>query len=549
MLFTSYEFLGFLAVLFLLYYLIPKKYQWMLLLAASYVFYFMAGAYCLVYILITTVTVYLLGCRIEDLREKQSAYLKEHKAELGKEEKKAYKNGIKKRQWRILLIGLLINLGILAGVKYTNFAIYNVNLALHSFGSIRQFDFLDIALPMGISFYTFQALGYIIDVYRGTSRAERNPFKFALFVSFFPQLVQGPISRFQDLSKTLYAEHSFDAKEVSFGLERILWGFFKKLVIADRILVGVNEIVKNPESYGGAYVFVGMMFYALELYADFTGGIDITIGAAQVLGIRITENFNRPYFSKSIKEYWRRWHITMGTWFTDYIFYPISVCKPMLKFSKFSREHFGEVIGKRMPVYLSSFAVWLATGIWHGASWNFVVWGLGNWVVIMISQELMPLYQKFHEKVNGAVNRNRAAGGELEKGGFRLENNGFYRLFQILRTILLMSCLRSFDCYRDVPLTFRMFGSMFTGGNWHILWDGSLLGLGLAPVDYWVLAVGTALLIAVSLIQRRGSVREKIAAKPYPVRFVIWYGLFLTVLLMGAYGIGYDASQFIYNQF
>lgn len=543
MLFTSYEFLGFLAVLFLLYYLIPKKYQWMLLLAASYVFYFMAGAYCLVYILITTVTVYLLGCRIEDLREKQSAYLKEHKAELGKEEKKAYKNGIKKRQWRILLIGLLINLGILAGVKYTNFAIYNVNLALHSFGSIRQLDFLDIALPMGISFYTFQALGYIIDVYRGTSRAERNPFKFALFVSFFPQLVQGPISRFQDLSKTLYAEHSFDAKEVSFGLERILWGFFKKLVIADRILVGVNEIVKNPESYGGAYVFVGMMFYALELYADFTGGIDITIGAAQVLGIRITENFNRPYFSKSIKEYWRRWHITMGTWFTDYIFYPISVCKPMLKFSKFSREHFGEVIGKRMPVYLSSFAVWLATGIWHGASWNFVVWGLGNWVVIMISQELMPLYQKFHEKVNGAVNRNRAA------GGFRLENNGFYRLFQILRTILLMSCLRSFDCYRDVPLTFRMFGSMFTGGNWHILWDGSLLGLGLAPVDYWVLAVGTALLIAVSLIQRRGSVREKIAAKPYPVRFVIWYGLFLTVLLMGAYGIGYDASQFIYNQF
>ena len=296
-------------------------------------------------------------------------------------------------------------------------------------------------------------------------------------------------------------------------------------------------------------MFAGMMFYALELYADFTGGIDITIGVAQALGIRITENFNRPYFSKSIKEYWRRWHITMGTWFTDYIFYPISVCKPMLKFSKFSREHFGEVIGKRMPVYLSSFAVWLATGIWHGASWNFVVWGLGNWAVIMISQEFMPLYQKFHDKVNGAVNRKRTKDRPLEKGGFRLENNSFYRLFQILRTILLMSCLRSFDCYRDVPLTFRMFGSMFTGGNWHILWDGSLLGLGLGPVDYWILAAGTALLIAVSLIQRRGSVREKIAAKPYPVRFAVWYGLFLIVLLMGAYGIGYDASQFIYNQF
>lgn len=543
MLFTSYEFLGFLLILFLLYYLIPKKGQWMLLLGASYLFYFMAGAYCLLYILVTTVTVYLLGRKMEDLRQEQTGYLKAHKGEIGKEEKKAYKNAIKKRQWRALVFGLLINLGILAVVKYTNFAIYNVNLTLHFFGSAGQLDFLDIALPMGISFYTFQALGYLIDVYRGTVEAERNPFRFALFVSFFPQLVQGPISRFHDLGGTLYAEHSFDGKAVSFGLQRILWGFFKKLVIADRMLVAVNEIIRNPESYGGGFVFAGMMFYALELYADFTGGIDITIGVAQALGITVTENFNRPYFSKSIKEYWRRWHITMGTWFTDYIFYPISVCKPMLKFSKFSREHFGEVIGKRMPVYLSSFAVWFATGIWHGASWNFIVWGLGNWAVIMISQEFAPLYQKFHEKINGLVNRNR------EQGQFLLENNSFYRLFQILRTLLLMSCLRSFDCYRDVPLTFRMFGSMFTDRNWRVLWDGSLLELGLSPLDYGILAAGVVLLVIVSLVQRKGSVRERIAAKSYPVRFAVWFGLFLTVLLMGAYGVGYDASQFIYNQF
>lgn len=544
MLFTSYEFLGFLLILFPLYYMIPKKRQWMLLLGASYLFYFMAGAYCLLYILVTTVTVYLLGRKVEDLRQEQAGYLKAHKGEIGKEEKKAYKNAIKKRQWRALVFGLLINLGILAVVKYTNFAIYNVNLTLHFFGSAGQLDFLDIALPMGISFYTFQALGYLIDVYRGTVEAERNPFRFALFVSFFPQLVQGPISRFHDLGGTLYAEHSFDGKAVSFGLQRILWGFFKKLVIADRMLVAVNEIIRNPESYGGGFVFAGMMFYALELYADFTGGIDITIGVAQALGIKVTENFNRPYFSKSVKEYWRRWHITMGTWFTDYIFYPISVCKPMLKFSKFSREHFGEVIGKRMPVYLSSFAVWFATGIWHGASWNFIVWGLGNWAVIMISQEFAPLYQKFHEKINGLVNRNR----ERERK-FLLENNSFYRLFQILRTLLLMSCLRSFDCYRDVPLTFRMFGSMFTERNWRVLWDGSLLELGLSPLDYGILAAGVVLLVIVSLVQRKGSVRERIAAKSYPVRFAVWFGLFLTVLLMGAYGVGYDASQFIYNQF
>ena len=207
------------------------------------------------------------------------------------------------------------------------------------------------------------------------------------------------------MAETLYQEHSFDAKNVCYGLQRILWGFFKKLVIADRILTAVNEIIRNPDEYAGAYVFVGMMFYALELYADFTGGIDVTIGVAEVLGIRLTENFNRPFFSKSIKEYWNRWHITMGTWFTDYIFYPISVCGPMLKLSKFSRKKLGENLGKRVPIYLSSFVVWFATGIWHGASWNFIVWGLGNWVVIMISQELEPLYAKFHAKFHLQSNR------------------------------------------------------------------------------------------------------------------------------------------------
>lgn len=202
----------------------------------------------------------------------------------------------------------------------------------------------------------------------------------------------------------------------------------------------------------------------------------------------------------------------------------------MLKLSKFSREHFGETIGKRIPVYLSSFAVWLATGIWHGASWNFVVWGLGNWVVIMVSQEMEPLYRKFHDK-------------------FHLGKKRGYQLFQIIRTILLMSCLRTFDCYRDVPLTFKMFGTMFTAGNWNILWNGSLLQLGMSITDYVILAVGMMMLIAVSMLQRTGSVRQKIAAKPYVLRVVVWYGLFLAVLLMGAYGIGYDASQFIYNQF
>lgn len=530
MLFTSYRFLEFILILFLLYYILPAKWQWKLLLGASFLFYFYAGpAYC-VYILVTIVTTWFAGCRIRAAHERRDRWLKENRESLSKEEKKSYKAGIKRRTWGWTLGCLLFNLGILAVVKYTNFAIANINAVLEAVGNGKPLGFLNIIVPLGISFYTFQSMGYIIDVYRGTVEAEKNPFRFALFVSFFPQLIQGPISRFGDLSKTLFEPHPFDKKTVSLGLQRILWGFFKKLVIADRMLVGVNSLIHGTDIYQGAYVFVGMLFYALELYADFTGGIDITIGIAQALGIRVTENFERPYFSKNIKEYWNRWHITMGSWFTDYIFYPISVCKPMLKLSKFSRNHFGEVIGKRVPVYLSSFVVWFATGIWHGASWNFIVWGLGNWLVIMVSQELDPLYEKFH-------------------GRFHVKDRFAFRLFQVVRTVLLMSCLRLFDCYRDVPLTFRMFGSMFSRGNWSILWNGALLDIGLSAVDYLVLLAGLILLIMVSLLQRRGSVREKIAGLPYWGRFALWYGLFLAVLLAGAYGVGYDSSQFIYNQF
>lgn len=530
MLFTSYSFLFFCAIVFCVYYTIPKKGQGRFLLAASYVFYLAAGPKFLLYIVFTTVTTFLIGRKLSGLKEVQAAYLQEHKAELSREEKKSYKAAGKKKQWRWLLLCLFLNLGVLAVVKYTNFTIANINAVIRLTGGSRELSFLDIMLPLGISFYTFQSLGYIIDVYRDKYPAEKSLWRFALFVSFFPQLVQGPISRYDDLARTLLAEHEFDGRQFSFGLQRILWGYFKKLVVADRILTGVNTLIQDPQTYQGAYVFAGMLFYALELYADFTGGIDITIGIAQALGIEVKENFQRPFFSKSVKEYWRRWHITMGTWFSDYIFYPISVCNPMLKFSKFARKHFGETIGKRMPVYVSSFAVWFATGIWHGASWNFIVWGLGNWVVLMISQELEPFYRWFHRK-------------------WKVGGTFGFKCFQIVRTVLLMSCLRMFDCYRDVPLTFKMFGTMFTAGNWNVLWNGSLLAVGLSAADYVVLLIGLAVMVTVSLLQRRGSVRERIAAKPQAVRFALWYGLFLLVLLWGAYGIGYDASQFIYNQF
>lgn len=529
MLFTSYSFLLFLLILFVIYYTIPKRFQWMLLLVASYIFYGLAGLHFLFFIATTTVSTYIVSRKIGGLQQYQQQYLHDHPA-LDKRAVNEFKAEIKKRKWKWLLACLLLNLGILAVMKYTNFMISNINYIAKAFGSDHMLSFWNVAVPLGISFYTFQTMSYIIDVYRGKYPPEKNLFKLALFVSFFPQLIQGPISRYNDLSKTLYNEHSFDIRNVKFGLQRILWGFFKKLVIADQLLVAVNTIIRDSESYSGAFVFVGMIFYAFQLYADFTGGIDITIGIAQVLGIKVQENFIRPYFSKSIAEYWRRWHISMGSWFRDYVFYPLSVSKPLLKFSKYTRSKFGEGIGKRIPVYIPILTLWFTTGIWHGASWNFIVWGLLNGVVIIISQELQPFYHWFHNK-------------------FPVKHTFYFRLFQVGRTFLLMSSLRMLDCYRDVPLTFKMFGSMFTDWNYEVLFNGALLNLGLSMENYIVIFVALVVVLIVSLIQRTGSVREKLEKQPVFVRYATMYALIIATLVFGAYGVGYDATQFIYNQF
>jgi len=528
--FTSYSFIIFLTILFITYYLIPKKFQWRLLLGASYLFYCFAGVKYVLYILITTISTYLISHKIGKLQKVQADYIKLHKSEISKEERKAYKASIKSIEWKWLLLCLLSNFGILAVVKYADFVILNINLISQEMGNQGQLSFWKIALPLGISFYTFQTMGYIIDVYRGKYPPERNLFKLALFVSFFPQLIQGPISRFDDLSKTLFEEHSYNSRNLTFGLQRITWGFFKKLVIADRILVAVNTIIRDTETYQGAFVFIGMLFYAFELYADFTGGIDITIGIAQVFGIKVKENFERPYFSKSILEYWRRWHITLGTWFKEYVFYPVSVCKPMLNLSKYSRKHFGEAIGKRLPVYISTIVVWFVTGLWHGANWNFIVWGLMNCAVILISQELNPFYKWFHNK-------------------FNVKTTFLFRLFQVVRTVLLMSSIRLFDCYRDVPLTFKMFGTMFTKFDINVFFNGALMNLGLQMADYIVLLFSFVIILTVSLLQRRGSIRENMERSQGFIPYLVYYTLLISILIFGAYGVGYNASQFIYNQF
>ncbi len=528
--FVSFEFILFLGLLFAAYYLIPKRYQWMLLLAASYLFYSFAGLQFMAYLLITTGSTYLIGRQLQRLRDREKQWFSEHQAGLSRQEKRSFRDKARSVRWRWLLLCLLINFGLLGVLKYGNFTIGNINALLQVFGSGKTLTFMNLALPLGISFYTFQSMGYVIDVHRGKYPAERNIFRLALFVSFFPQLIQGPISRYDDLAQSLYQPHGFDRQAVSYGLQRILWGYFKKMVIADRIVVAVSTIIGDPQQYQGSYVLIAMVYYAVQLYADFTGGIDITIGIAQMLGIKVTENFQRPFFAKSITEYWRRWHITLGTWFKEYLFYPISVSQPMLRLSGWARKHLGDAVGKRLPVYLATILVWLTTGIWHGASWNFVAWGMANCLVILVSQEMIPLYRRFHAR-------------------FSVQQTTWFRLFQVTRMFWIMCSIRIFDIYRDIGTALSMYTSVFTRFKLEVFTDGSLLQLGLNRADYLVLLAGIVLLAVVSLVQRSGGVRERIRQRPFALRYALYSLLLIAILLFGAYGIGYDSTQFIYNQF
>ena len=305
MVFFSVAFLIFVLLTAAVYFLVPKKVRWCVLLFSSLVFYWL-NSRLLVFVLIGTALVtFLFGRWIDAVNAKGKAELAERKELTGKE-KKAFKDAVKKKTRRILVLGIILVLGTLLFLKYFNFFGSNINSLLGIFRVGAVIPTLQLLLPLGISFYTLQAIAYLTDIYRGKVEADRNPCKFLLFMSFFPQIVQGPIARHKQLAAQLYEGHGFDYRRVTFGLQLILWGFFKKLVIADRLAAPVAEIFANYTRYHGLMVFLGAAFYGLQVYTDFSGGMDIARGVAQIFGIGLEENFTQPYFASSIEDFWRR---------------------------------------------------------------------------------------------------------------------------------------------------------------------------------------------------------------------------------------------------
>lgn len=527
MLINSLSFVAFVAVVVLLYFIVPKKIKWIVLLLASYTFYWISSNKLIIFILITTISIYIGALLINNIDKK----VKEHVKNIeNKEEKKKIKNKAKTNKKLVVLAMVLINFGILIGLKYSNFIVGNLNSLFHL--SI-ELPFKKIILPLGISYYTLQAISYVIDVYRGKYEADKNLGRVALFVAFFPQIVEGPIGRYDDLAYKLYEPHNFDYKTAKFGIQLMLWGYFKKMVIADRAALFVNEVFAHYEQYAGLPIFLAVVFYTVQIYAEFSGCMDIVRGTAQIMGINMAENFERPFFSKSVQEFWRRWHITLGKWLKDYVFYPVSLSKVTLKLTNFSKKIFRNTyIAKLIPAIFSLFFVWLGNGIWHGASWKYIFYGLYYYIIMVMGMLLEPLGNKLVEKLK--INRDCFS----------------YHLWQMIRTTgFVLIGMLIFRAHR-LKVAFKMFLSMFTLQNMEMLFNGKLYKIGFGTADFVVLIIGIVTMFIISLLQEKGyNIREKISKQNLVFRWSLYYIIIFAIIILGIYGPGYKISDFIYGQF
>ena len=522
------SFICFLLTVLVLYYVVPKKTQWIVLLAASCVFYLSFGAKYILYILTDSLLIYVSARQMNKIDEKQRQAVR---AVEDRASKKAVKAQFQSKKKRLLICTLIAVFGILVAVKYSVFLYRQIC----SLGSLLLLppgffpEYRGLVAPIGFSFYTFQSTGYLLDVYWKKYESEKNYARFLLFVSFFPQIIQGPINRFDHLSDQLFAQHAFDYHRFSYGCQRMVWGFLKKTVVADRISPYLSDIFANYTNSSGLNLLCAAFMYSVQIYADFSGYMDIFCGFCEILGIDMAENFERPYFSKSVAEYWRRWHITLGAWFKDYLYYPIALSRFAQNSSKRAKKRFGQHIGKNTPAIIALVLVWFLTGLWHGASWAYIAWGGLNGFFIIFSMLFEPLY----DKAKSALHIR--------------ESSRMWHAFQVLRTFCLVTMIKVFPEVGTFSDGVGFFGSMIR--NMRIptgVWD--ILPAPKGSLDYPCLALMVALMFTVSVIQRKRSVRDYLHEKPVVLRWGVYLCAVLILLLLGGSVEG-TGGGFMYAQF
>ena len=490
---SSVCFLAFVCVTALLYFALPKNKRFIVLLAASYIYYLAAGPKLVFFLLFSTLITFSGGLLLE--------------------------KGVK----GVVPVCVILSFGVLAVVKYANFAIYNFN---NIFGT--DFPLRELIFPLGISFYTFQSVSYLLDVRWKKCKAEHDLLRYMLFVSFFPQIMQGPIGRYSRLAPQLYEGHDFDFVRLKRGALRILWGFFKKMVIADNAAVFVSPLFDNYDAFTG-YGVLAVLMYCAQLYADFSGGIDIVIGIAEILGVEMDENFRQPFFAVSITDFWHRWHITLGTWMKDYVFYPISLSNWMGKFGKWCRKHMPKSIGRALPICIANIIVFLVVGIWHGSEWHYIFYGLYNGIIIGVSGLMTKPFRSWKKTLNIT------------------DDTKWFHAFQIARTFLLVNISWYLDRCTTIPLALRMFKESITDFRFSTTLD-TVLAPGADTARFMTILAGCIVVLVISILREKNiDVRGAILARPAAVQAVI----FIAVILVSVYFSNHNANVggFIYANF
>ena len=467
--FLSLAFAVFFIISVICYYAVPKKMRWGVLLISSLVFYVWSVPYLIGYLLFSAVTTYFYG-----------TWTEKHK-EHGKV---------------LLALVILANLAVLLTVKFAPVA------------------GISILAPMGISFYTLQVIAYCVDVYKGKAEAQSNFFKYLLFVSFFPQILQGPIPRYNQLKEQLFEGHTFDYKTVKFGFQLILWGMFLKMVIADRAAIFVNAVFPEYHLYEGTVLAVAAVLYSIQLYTDFLGCVCIAMGAAEVYGIKLQTNFERPYMAVSIKDFWRRWHISLSSWLRDYVYISLG----------------GKRKGK-LRRYINLMLTFLVSGIWHGSGLQYIFWGLMQGGYQVAGEILQPVRKKVRNVL------------KID------ENSGFYVLWQRACTFVLITS--SWVIFRSANLRagLSMLKRIVTDITPWVLFDGTLYEFGIEARSFMALILCIVLVMVIEHFQEKGNIREMLSQQHIIVRWSIYLGAIALVAVLGVYGPGYSATQFLYGQF
>lgn len=505
--FVSLEFFGFLALLFLVYFITPGKHQWKVIPVFSMIFYLSCGVESILFILFTIIVTYYVGFFLNKEEDK----FKEFKNQCeDREQRKVYKDNYNRNKKRIMVAGLVSVFGVWIVLKYT--------------------DLFSIS-PVGISIYTFIAAGYCIDVYREKFAAEKSFGKYFTFVTFFPQIIQGPFSRYDVLSPTLFEKHVFDFERFGRGVARICYGYFKKLVIANRLTVAVDAIMAVDSGYGGIYVFMLFLILPIRLYADFSGYMDIVVGVCHILGIDLQENFRQPIFAKSIDEFWRRWHITLGAWFKDYLFYAVSMGKTAQKIAKKCKKKLSPATARMIPSYIAFVLVWSATGLWHGGKPTYLIWGWINLICIVSSMQLKPFYTKVKAKLHIK------------------DESKAWKCFQMMRTFLIFGFAEMVSDTRSVYRMIMNCKSLFCEHNWNLLLTPLELFPGLEVMDLIILAISVFFMYLVDVLKEKEiDINVMTHKSPVWVRYIGYAVLFYFILVFGY--VGADAAEgFMYAQF